>query len=245
MNIEKVAKACPIMGIFSIFIISVAIIFGITAPIFAEEIIQVTYDTTDQLGQHLEGGYIRHEVGGTPFASPAIFTVANGANSSLIGEWGGVYSARPASSITVFKDTTYWIDALTANVRTESTPGVNKVNIVFEQSPAEVATNTQNIITNEITSVTTFQSGEQNSLTTKLDVTKDKIAEATRIYEAGNINKAISLLNTAQKTLSAFINEAQAKINSGQITQDVGAGIIASANELIGYIEELKSARLG
>ena len=95
------------------------------------EPIDVTIDTTDQLGQHLENGQVGLHWGGLLDPSPSTYTIANGASFTPDGAWGGVRTPS-GDVINIFKDTTYWIDALTRNVTTESTPGINKVNIVFE-----------------------------------------------------------------------------------------------------------------
>ena len=105
------------------------------SPTSAQDLIQVTLGNTDQLGQPLEGGLVTLAGGGVAMdGNPFTYTIANGGATYPRGQWGGVLS--PQIGLTVWKDTTYGVDALTGAVTTETTPGVNRVNFVFE--PVEV-----------------------------------------------------------------------------------------------------------
>ena len=96
------------------------------------EPIQVTVDAVDQEDQHLEGANIYVGPGQEPV--PYSFTMANGGSMGFTVIWGGLNSFAHLNSQTILKDNTYWVDALTnQTIRTESTPGVNKVNVVFER----------------------------------------------------------------------------------------------------------------
>ena len=89
------------------------------------EPIQVTIDTVNQNGVHLDG-----YVYGFSNPAPYVATVANGGGLGLYAYWGGL-SCYPTLSV-INKDTTYTVDALTGQVTSQSTPGVCVVKVVYE-----------------------------------------------------------------------------------------------------------------
>ncbi len=102
--------------------------------------IVVTFDTTDRTGRHLVASPLDAGAISGLGGSPATLTMANGGKFNTYSSWGG--SASPYVLLTINKDTTYWVDSPTGAVTSESTPGVNKVNFVFE--PIDVVFDTTN-----------------------------------------------------------------------------------------------------
>jgi hypothetical protein len=128
-------KLIPLILIILASTLILTIIFELTPVTAADnsEPIQVTIDAVDQNGVHLNGAWAN---GWTEHA-PIVFTVANGGTTNLMVYWSGL-GCSPILPV-VNKDTTYRIDALTGQVTSQSTPGVNKINVVFE--PIQVTVN--------------------------------------------------------------------------------------------------------
>jgi hypothetical protein len=102
------------------------------------EPIQMTVDYVNQNGVHLDGGWNGQ-------STPAVFTIANGGSTGFGGYWGGLPTVT-ATMYNLHKDTTYWVDALSGQITTQSTPGVNKINVVYEPIQVTIDTVNQNSI---------------------------------------------------------------------------------------------------
>lgn len=97
------------------------------------------------------------------------------------------------------------------------------------------------IVAEEIESLTGLTQGEQESLITKLDTALARLSDAADAYATGETNVAVNQLNATQNNLQAFINEIEAKVQSGKIDSETGNDLINQAEDLIEYIEQLKS----
>lgn len=103
---------------------------GTTKVFFVFEMIYVIVDTVDQSGQHVDGGTNDGSLS-NDLSTPATFTYANGSRPPFLCGYAGYLRPDPVN-ITIFKDTTYWIDVYTGKItKMESTPGINKVNFIF------------------------------------------------------------------------------------------------------------------
>jgi hypothetical protein len=121
-----------------ISILASLVLLSTLAGVNAQETIQVTVATVDMDGSSLEG---QVHVNVPPYVwqnSEHTYELVNGGFKQFSGSWGGLGSG--AVSFECFKDTTYSIDALTQELTRASTPGVNRVNIVFEPIQVTMAT---------------------------------------------------------------------------------------------------------
>jgi len=111
---------------------------GVNKVNIVYEPIEVTVTNVDPEGEPLDGRVWII----TPYTwqdSPITYVQADGGSNRFYGRWGGL-STGWTGYLEVHKDTTYSIDALSGEISSETTTGVNKVNIVFE--PLEVTVTT-------------------------------------------------------------------------------------------------------
>jgi hypothetical protein len=117
---------------------------GITKINFMYEPIELIVDTVNMQGQHIDGlGLIG---GGQNYSTPYAGNTADGAYTLAIANYAGNgfslvsgYELKP-----ILKDTTYWVNAKTHElVNTESTPGITKINFMYE--PIELIVDTVNM----------------------------------------------------------------------------------------------------
>jgi uncharacterized repeat protein (TIGR01451 family) len=110
---------------------------GVNRIEFVFELMNMTLDTVDTSGNHLDGivrfyGYNHPRnhlfTPGSPSPSSAI--VSNGGTFQIAGSYNGLDGV--ITSIALYKDITYRVNALTRTVTEISTPGINKIEIVFE-----------------------------------------------------------------------------------------------------------------
>ena len=110
-----------------------------TVVITALSMIDVTIDTVDPLGNHLEDGVVGYEYP-TYLDTPYTLTMPNGGHLNVFAQmrlpnsWAGTaFWTNAIAPNGITKDTTYWVDGITHElINTEITPGTTKVNVVFE-----------------------------------------------------------------------------------------------------------------
>jgi len=109
------------------------VLLSTLAGVNAQETIQVTVATVDQDGIPLAGRVyvnVHHVELFSNQESPFTYEQANGGSIGFLGGWGGA-STGWVTVPEVYEDMTYMINALTQEVTSEPTPGVNGVNIAF------------------------------------------------------------------------------------------------------------------
>lgn len=196
------------------------------------EPIQIEAAVTDQVGQHLEFGQVSLDASATWQDSPCVFTIANGGSSQVLGKWLATNSLE--KSIAIFKDTTYWIDALSGEMRSRRTPDINKINFVYNMTPSEVMITTKDSLVNNQT-VYFVQLFEQ------FDLAAAEVASALASHNENQPIAAVGYLKNAQVYLQGFINRIQAELDASLIDADLADKTIQQAKVLISYLEQLKS----
>ncbi len=137
---QMVKKRISIVGIFvSMVLLST---LGI---VNAQELIDVTVVTVDQYDDPVDGK-VAVEVGDDAMIggnSPFTYEQSDGDQAHFAGGWGALnldWIPGRYSWMTISKDMTYTIFASTKEVIPASSPGINRIKIVFESIPVTVAT---------------------------------------------------------------------------------------------------------
>jgi hypothetical protein len=194
--------------------------------------IQVEVAVTDQTGKNLKYSQVTIDNRTTWQNSPQVYIIANGGYFYISGQWIVTYSKD--KPLTIFKNTTYWFDASTGDMRTQYTPGVNKINLVFKISSADVMMAVKDYLSiGQTISFLQFFDDFDNAVR--------KVSEASDMYTARKMTAAVNLLEEAQRYLQSFINEIQSQVEINNISSELGKKTVNQAKILICYLEEVKS----
>ncbi len=196
------------------------------------EPIQVEVAVTDQIGKNLKYTQVTIDNRATWQNSPQVYIIANGGYFYIASQWISTYSKD--KPLTIFKNNTYWIDASTGEMRTQYTPGLNKINFVFKVSPSDVMSTTKDYLAAGQT-ISFLQFFDD------FDSAARKVYEASDVYTARKITAAVNLLKEAQRHLQSFINEIQSQVEMSNIDSELGKKATSQAKILICYLEELKN----